>query len=109
MRRTISVVDLASGEVIDRTSNTATLDVPADLDRTSTTVAQLDAGSHLHYLTAPGRQAVRAAFSRPLSWRVRGEECLIEELRTGKAAREPRFHLSAVENQPQEIAVRGLR
>ena len=46
MRRTIATLDLASGSVSDRASNTPTLDVPGDFDRT-TTSAQLDLASHL--------------------------------------------------------------
>ena len=95
MRRTIAIVDLASGEVTDRTSNTPTLDVPADFDRT-TTASQLDAGAHLHY-AASGQAVVRPAFSRPLSWRVCGEECLVQEEDGPAAPGSTRFRLSAVE------------
>lgn len=102
MKRTIAVVDLASGEVVQRASDTATLDVPADFDRT-TTSARLEGGAHLHFANAPGSQVVRPVFTRPLSWRVRGEECLIAEERERKTAHAAtRFHLSAIERTPPE-------
>jgi hypothetical protein len=97
MRRSIATLDLASGTVSDRESNTPTLDVPADFDRT-TTSAQLDASSHLHYATY-GKPVVRPAFVRPLSWRTRGEECLVEE-EGGKTPGSNRFLLCAVERLP---------
>ncbi len=99
MRRTIATLDLASGTVSDRASNTPTLDVPADFDRT-TTSAQLDLSSHLHYSTY-GKPVVRPAFVRPLSWRTRGEECLVEE-EGGATPGSNRFHLCAVERLPLE-------
>jgi hypothetical protein len=97
MRRTIATLDLASGTVSDRASNTPTLDVPGDFDRT-TTSAQLDLASHLHYATY-GKPVVRPAFVRPLSWRTRGEECLVEE-EGGATPGSNRFLLCAVERLP---------
>jgi hypothetical protein len=99
MRRTIATLDLAAGTVSDRASNTPTLDVPADFDRT-TTSAQLDLSSHLHYSTY-GKPVVRPAFVRPLSWRTRGEECLVEE-EGGAKPGSNRFLLCAVERLPLE-------
>ena len=99
MRRTIATLDLASGTVSDRASNTPTLDVPGDFDRT-TTSAQLDLSSHLHYSTY-GKPVVRPAFVRPLSWRTRGEECLVEE-EGGATPGSNRFLLCAVERLPLE-------
>ena len=99
MRRTIATLDLASGTVSDRASNTPTLDVPGDFDRT-TTSAQLDLASHLHYATY-GKPIVRPAFVRPLSWRTRGEECLVEE-EGGATPGSNRFLLCAVERLPLE-------
>ena len=100
MRRTIATLDLASGTVSDRASNTPTLDVPGDFDRT-TTSAQLDLSSHLHYSTY-GRPVVRPAFMRPLSWRTRGEECLVQEEggEEGGATPRNRYLLCAVERLP---------
>jgi hypothetical protein len=97
MRRTIATLDLAAGTVSDRASNTPTLDVPADFDRT-TTSAHLDLASHLHYSTY-GKPVVRPAFVRPLSWRTRGEECLVEE-EGGATPGSNRFLLCAVERLP---------
>jgi hypothetical protein len=99
MRRSIATLDLASGTVSDRESNTPTLDVPADFDRT-TTSAQLDLSSHLHYSTY-GKPVVRPAFVRPLSWRTRGEECLVEE-EGGATPGSNRFLLCAVERLPMQ-------
>jgi hypothetical protein len=70
-RRTIPIVDLVNGRVINRASNTLTLDVPADFDR-SASVA-----SGAHYLSTGGTSLVNPAHPRPLSWRARGEECLV--------------------------------
>src|ERR1700738_1074866 len=47
-RRTIAVLDLVNGKITDRASDTLTLDVPADFDRTAG-VATVDARSR-HYL-----------------------------------------------------------
>ena len=99
MHRTIATLDLASGTVSERASNTPTLDVPGDFDRT-TTSAQLDLASHLHYSTY-GKPVVRPAFVRPLSWRTRGEECLVEE-EGGATPGSNRFLLCAVERLPLE-------
>jgi hypothetical protein len=78
MSRMIAVVDLASGEVFHRPSNTLTLDVPADLDRT-TGVVSLDPRSHCHYIATDGKRREYSTLTRPLSWRVRGEECLVAD------------------------------
>ena len=80
MDRMIAVVDLTSGEVIDRTSTTLTLDVPADLER-ATAVVSLDQLSRGHYLATDGKQHEYSAFPRPLSWRARGEDCLVADRR----------------------------
>ena len=79
-RRTIAVVDLTSGKIIDRPSDTLTLDVPADFDRSACT-ASVDAGARAHYLSTAGTTLVNPAHPRPLSWRVRGEECLVARAR----------------------------
>jgi len=97
MLRTIATLDLASGTVSDRPSNTPTLDVPGDFDRT-TTSAQLDLGSNLHYSNY-GKPVVRPAFVRPLSWRTRGEECLVEA-EDGGSVIGSTFTLCAVERLP---------
>ena len=74
-RRTIAVLDLVNGKITDRASDTLTLDVPADFDR-SAGVATVDARSR-HYLSTGGSTLLNPAHPRPLSWRVRGEECLV--------------------------------
>jgi hypothetical protein len=78
MSRMIAVVNLASGEVFHRPSDTLTLDVPADLDRTPGVVS-LDPQSHGHYIAMDGKQREYSTFTRPLSGRVRGEECLVAD------------------------------
>jgi hypothetical protein len=80
MDRMITVIDLATGEVSDRRSTTPTLDVPPDFERSTGTVA-LDQKSHGRYVATDGKEREYSAFPRPLSWRVRGEECLIAENR----------------------------
>jgi len=76
MKRMITVVDLLSGAITARQSDTRTLDVPADLDPESS-VAALDGQSVASYRAASGKNIRCAVHPRPLSWRVRGEECLI--------------------------------
>ena len=85
MDRMIAVVDLATGEVNDRRSTTPTLDVPPDFER-SIGVVSLDQKSHARYIATDGKEREYSAFPRPLSWRVRGEECLIAEQRKKRDA-----------------------
>jgi hypothetical protein len=96
-RRTIAVVDLTSGRVTDRASDTLTLDVPADFDR-SACIASVDGRSRAHYLSTAGTNLVNPAHPRPLSWRVRGEECLVARAR-GKTD-EIGYRLCAVDPAP---------
>jgi hypothetical protein len=97
MRRMIAVVDLVTGEVFDRTSTTLTLDIPADFDRASNVVT-LDQQSHGHYLATDGKQHECSTFPRPLSWRARGEECLIAEPRRRESSSAAgAYRLTAVE------------
>ena len=93
-QRTISVVDLASGRISDRKSDTLTLDVPADFDR-SAGVASVDARSRASYLSTAGSTRVNPVHPRPLSWRVHGEECLVARVRGN--ANETGYRLCAVE------------
>src|SRR4051794_394283 len=79
-RRTITVIDLATGQVAQRASDTNTLDVPADFDRTAG-VASVDARARAHYLSTAGTTLINAAHPRPLSWRIRGEQCLVARAR----------------------------
>lgn len=76
MRRMISIVDLATGRVSERASDTPTFDLPADFDR-RTSVAAIDVQSHAHYSSTGGSPVTRSVLARPLSWRVHGEECLV--------------------------------
>ena len=78
MRRMISVIDLRTGAVSARPSYTQTLDLPQDFDRQSS-VATLDFRSRARYVSVYGKEVVCQAMPRPLSWRVRGEECLVAD------------------------------
>ena len=96
MKRMISVVDLSTGKISFRPSDTRTLDVPGDFDR-QTAGASLDAWSRARYQSIEGRSLLCAAFLRPLSWRVYGEECLVADRATPATAAEPvSFTLSAI-------------
>jgi len=68
MKRMITVVDLLSGAITARQSDTRTLDVPADLDPESS-VAALDGQSVASYRAASGKNIRCAVHPRPLSWR----------------------------------------
>ena len=78
MQRMISLVDLTSGTVVARRSDTRTLDVPADFDPDANAAA-LDGRSHALYRTVNGKEVSRAVHPRPLSWRAEGEECLVAD------------------------------
>jgi len=82
MRRMISIVDLTTGRVWTRRSDTPTLDLPGDFDR-QIPVAALDARQRAVYRNLDGKSISRVVHPRPLSWRVRGEECLIAEQAAG--------------------------
>ncbi len=95
MKRMIAIVDLGNGEVQERSSDTLTLDVPADFDRPGGVVS-LDAQSHGHYIATDGKSREYYAFARPLSWRIRGEECLVAD--RPKRSSSPRlYRLAAVD------------
>jgi hypothetical protein len=94
MKRMISVVDLKTGEVSVRSSDTSTLDVPVDFDREKGVASLLS--SHAHYFSTTGKSVAKATFARPLSWRVHGEECLVANLSSAMTER-CSFTLSAVE------------
>jgi len=78
MRRMISIVDLTTGRVWTRRSDTPTLDLPGDFDR-QIPVAALDARQRAVYRNLDGKSISRVVHPRPLSWRVRGEECLVAD------------------------------
>jgi len=94
MKRMIPIVDLKTGEVSVRSSDTSTLDVPFDLDRGRGVASLLK--SYAHYFSTTGKSAIRATLARPLSWRVRGEECMVANLSEAMTER-CSFSLSAVE------------
>jgi hypothetical protein len=94
MKRMIPVVDLKTGELSVRSSETSTLDVPVDLDRDRGVASLLK--SYAHYFSTAGKSAIKATFPRPLSWRVRGEECLVANLSQALTER-CSFTLSVVE------------
>ena len=96
MDRLITVVDLLTGEVTDRTSTTLTLDIPPDFERASGTVS-LDQQSHGRYLATDGKERDYSVFPRPLSWRARGEECMIADRRGRQRERTGVYRLNAVE------------
>src|SRR5260370_34004597 len=98
--RTIAVLDVANGTITDRASDGLTLDVPADFDR-SACVASVDAHSRAHYLSTAGSRLLNPAHPRPLSWRVRGEQCLVASARGNAEA--VGYRLCAVDPE------RGLR
>jgi len=95
MKDLIAIVDLRNGRIHERPSDTMTLDVPADLDRPDGVVS-LDEQSHGHYIANDGKSREYPAFVRPLSWRTRGEECLVAD-RTPRAASPRLYRLAAVE------------
>lgn len=94
MKRMIPIVDLKTGEVSVRSSDTSTLDVPADLDRGRGVASLLKA--YAHYFSTAGKSAIQEAFPRPLSRRVRGEECLVANLSEAMTER-CSFSLAAVD------------
>jgi hypothetical protein len=98
IQRTISVVDLGSGKITDCTSDTLTLDVPADLDR-HTRIVPGNASWGGNYLSISGTRVVNPAHPRPLSWRIPGEECLVARTR-GKPS-EIGYRLCAVDTAPR--------
>jgi hypothetical protein len=94
MKRMIPIVDLKTGEVSVRSSDTSTLDVPVDLDRGRGVASLLK--SHAHYFSTAGKSTITAAFPRPLSLRVGGDEFLVANLSEAMTER-CSFTLSAVE------------
>ena len=78
MKKFIGIVDLSTGTIVDRTADTLTLDIPADLDRVTGGVS-VDPQRIVRYFAAGG--AGRLYVGRPsrLSRRVMGEECLVAD------------------------------
>jgi hypothetical protein len=97
MRRMIPIIDPSSGTVKDRPSNTPTVDLPQDFDRTGSS-AEVDVHSRVRYVTFEGKSVVRPALQRPLSFRVHGEDCLVsDELAAATAASPAHFTVFTVE------------
>lgn len=95
--RTIAIVDLATGRVSQRPSDTPTFDLPSDFDR-QTAVAALDSRSQAHYSSTAGVSVSRAVHARPLSWRVGGEQCLVAVgTRSATPSRPSSYKLCAVQ------------
>jgi hypothetical protein len=86
MTKLIGIVDLSSGAISDRSEDSLTLDIPADLDRI-TGVVSLDADEVGCYTTVSGENRVYSARPTVLSRRSPGEECLVASTRidTGEA------------------------
>jgi len=91
----IAVLDLASGTLTDRPRETPTLDVPRDLPR-PTGVVTVEEGARGRYLDAGGNELVYGTFSRPLSWRARGEECMVAEPKPRRRSSPRRYRVSLV-------------
>jgi hypothetical protein len=56
-----------------------------DFERASCVVT-LDELSHGHYLATDGKEREYCVYPRPLSWRARGEDCLIADRRPRKSS-----------------------
>ena len=76
MNGLIAVVNLVSGEQLDREKETLTLDVPADFDRQTGGVF-VDADRLGRYRTTKGETRVYGTTPSHLSRRAAGEECLV--------------------------------
>ena len=96
MMREITIQNPVNGKLIDRPANTYTIDVPADFDRQHG-VLSVDAKSLAQHTTADGRSQSFNAMTRPLSWRVYGEECLVaDRAGRGAAAFAGTYHLRSI-------------
>ena len=74
--RTVSVVHVDTGLIVDQTSETLTSDVPADLAEQATE-ASIDTTGHLHYVGLDGRAHVCDATTRKLGDRAPSDVCLL--------------------------------
>jgi hypothetical protein len=97
MKRLIEIVDLTSGAITNRTADTLTLDVPADLDWQTGGVS-IDADRIVRYFAAGAARRLYIGSPRQLSGRAAGEECLVavERLDYGSAGCVDRYSLSVV-------------
>ncbi len=99
--RPICVLDLVEGKLSHRPSNTPTIDLPPELDR-SVGVVSLDRHSHGHYLAADGKKLSCPAFVRPLSWRASGELFLLLDGREAPST----YRLSSIDSGERRTASR---
>jgi hypothetical protein len=99
MDQLISVVDLSTGMVANRESDTLTLDVPPGFDGKNGSVS-VDADSLGRYRTVEGQSRVYVTAPKYLSLRSPGEECLVATAKvhsTGGAVGTHLYLLSLVE------------
>lgn len=96
MRRMISIVDLSTGRLTEREGDTPTFDLPLDFDR-QTAGAALDSKAQAHYSATGGTSVIRALNARPLSWRAKGEQCLVASgTRAATPAQPSNYKLCAI-------------
>jgi hypothetical protein len=95
MIRMIPVLNQATGKVMQKPSNTSTLDLPADFDRAHPAAA-LDSRFQAHYVDTLGKSISRSTLPRPLSWRIHGEECLVADRAPSKSADSSSYTLARV-------------
>ncbi len=98
MKKLIEIVDLSSGAITNRTADTPTLDIPADLDWQTGGVS-IDADRIVRYFAAGAARRLYVGSPRRLSGRVVGEECLVavERLESETAACLRRYSVSIVQ------------
>jgi hypothetical protein len=97
MKKLVEIVDLVSGAITHRNSETLTLDVPNDLDWQTGGVS-IDAHRIVRYFAAGAVRRLFIGKPRRLSGRTVGEECLvaIERLDTESVESFHRYALSVV-------------
>ena len=102
---TISVRDLATGEQTNFPHDTLTVDVPGDFPRAGGVFNVAD-GFRARYTAAGGKQVARQVNPGPLSWRAKGETCLIA--RTGGGRRLRQYRLCRVGPEEEPALPEGL-
>ena len=97
MDKLIEIVDLVSGAITRRNSDTLTLDVPGDLDWQTGGVS-IDADRIVRYFAAGAARRLFIGKPRRLSGRPVGEECLVATERLESPTVDPchRYTLSVV-------------
>jgi hypothetical protein len=101
MTQLIEVVDLSSGEMLEREGRTLTLDVPPDFDPGARGVF-VDADRLGRYRTSGGAMRIYGAAPVRLSRRWAGEECLVavEQVDSSDARCTRRYAHSVVKPAP---------